>query len=558
MSGDKAAAASRIAVAAILALLLSLLPATAEPRFALVIGNSAYAAGAALANPANDAALMADTLRGVGFEVMAVPDLDQRGMKRAVGDFAEKVATAGAGAVALFFYAGHGIQVGGVNYLVPVDADIRQESDVAIQSVALPDVLQAIEQARASVNIVILDACRDNPLKRSFRSATRGLARVNAPAESIVAYSTAEGETAADGSGANSPYTAALAATLVTPGLPIEQVFKQVGRKVKEATGASQLPFVASNLYNDFTFVPAETAATQAETAAPAPAPPSTTSARAEDDYLVAIEADTADAYRGFLNRHPDSPHAARVREILSVKVEDEAWRRAETAGTLVELRKYLAAFPDGPNAAEAERQIAALAAPPPQPPPPPDPPPAGEACDPPGPYRVVDIPANDILSVRSDAGKEYAEIGQLPPNGRGIGMGRCIAVDGYEYPWCEVSYDCLGGWAYARYLADAEGNRPRLTGSVTATRAPAASTGSETYRVRGVQDWDVLNLRSGPGTNHPVVVAIPPDGRGVSLGPCRQVAGFVTKWCEASWQGYRGWASACCLVGERTGRRAD
>ncbi|MEO8666889.1 MAG: caspase family protein [Bauldia sp.] len=540
------------AALALVALLFSGICALAEPRLALVIGNSAYAAGAALANPANDAALMADKLRSVGFEVTALPDLDQRGMKRAVGDFAEKVATAGDGAVALFFYAGHGIQVGGINYLIPVDADIRQESDVAIQSMALPDVLDAIEQGRASVNIVILDACRDNPLKRSFRSATRGLARVNAPAESIVAFSTAEGETAADGTGANSPYTTALAATLVTPGLPIEQVFKQVGRKVKEATGSSQLPFVASNLYNDFTFVPtgsaAESPATPTTPALANPGPD-----RAEDDYLVAIQLDTVEGYRDFLLRHSDSARAAQIRNVLAVKVEDEAWQRAEVAGTPVELRKYLAAFPDGPHAAEVGQMIAALAAPPPQPEPPPAAPARrGDNCDPPGAYRVVDIPSNDILSIRSAAGKQFPEIAQIPPGGGGVAIGRCIAVDGYEYPWCEVSYDCTGGWAYARYLADPQGNRPGLTGAAT------ASAGPETYRVTGVQEWDVLNMRSGPGTNYPIVVPIPPDGRGVSVGSCRRVGGFATKWCSASWQGYSGWASACCLTGERTGRRAD
>jgi uncharacterized caspase-like protein len=297
--------------------------AAAESRLALVIGNAGYASLGALANPRNDAELMADTLRRVGFDVTALPDLDQRAMKRAVGDFAEKVARAGDGTVALFYYAGHGIQVAGVNYLVPVDADIRQESDVAIQSMPLPDILNAIEQARASVNIIILDACRNNPVKRSFRSATRGLARVDAPSESIVAYSTAEGEVAADGSGANSPYTAALAAAVIQPGVPIEQVFKQVGRQVKEATGSSQMPFVSSNLYNDFFFVPASSGepAVALPTPPAPPAPHADSAAHAEDDYLAAVAADSVDAYRAFLAKHPDSTRADQVRRILGVKI---------------------------------------------------------------------------------------------------------------------------------------------------------------------------------------------------------------------------------------------
>jgi uncharacterized protein YraI len=173
-----------------------------------------------------------------------------------------------------------------------------------------------------------------------------------------------------------------------------------------------------------------------------------------------------------------------------------------------------------------------------------------GQDCDPPGQYRVVDIPANDILSVRSGAGKGFPEIGQLPPNGRGIGIGRCVAVEGFEYPWCEVSYGCIGGWSYARYLADPQGRRPRLTG--------LQDSGVETYRITGVEAWDFLNMRAGPGTSYPIVVPIPPDGRGIRVGSCRRMPGFAAKWCETSWRGHDGWASACCLVGERSGRRAD
>jgi carboxyl-terminal processing protease len=550
--------------AAIIGILALSATAAAEPRLALVIGNADYASLGTLTNPGNDATLMADTLRRVGFDVTALPDLDQRGMKRAVGDFADKVARAGDGAVALFYYAGHGIQVGGINYLIPVDADIRQESDVAIQAMPLPDILNAIEFARASVNIIILDACRDNPVKRSFRSTTRGLARVDAPGESIVAYSTAEGEAAADGSGANSPYTAALAAAIVQPGLPVEQVFKQVGRRVKETTGSTQMPFVSSNLYNDFFFVPgANPPAGVADS--PPTLPPSESAATpaapdsaAEDDYLAAIAADSLEAYREFLRKHPTSPRAAQIRKIIGVKIEDDAWQRATVAGTTAELQKYLTAFPDGPHAAEAERQIAALAAPPPVAPAPAPPAESGNSCNS-GDYRVVDIAAGDILSMRSAPGKSYPEIARIPPDGSGITVGSCQSVNGYDYPWCRVSYDCIDGWAYGRYLADAGGNRPGLgEGGTRPALLPLPDRGGETYRVTGVENWDVLNMRSGPGTGYPIVVAIPPDGSGVTVHSCSRVAGFAAKWCRTTWQGYSGWASACCLVGERSGRPAD
>lgn len=555
-------------IAAIIAILALSATAMAEPRLALVIGNADYQSLGTLTNPGNDATLMADTLRRVGFDVTALPDLDQRSMKRAVGDFADKVARAGDGAVALFYYAGHGIQVGGINYLIPVDADIRQESDVALQAMPLPDILNAIEFARASVNIIILDACRDNPVKRSFRSTTRGLARVDAPGESIVAYSTAEGEAAADGAGANSPYTAALAAAIVQPGLPVEQVFKQVGRRVKETTGSTQMPFVSSNLYNDFFFVPGANPSPAPAAADSTPLPSSSDGAAtpeqpdnaAEDDYLAAIAADSLEAYRDFLAKHPTSPRASQIRKILGVKIEDDAWQRATVAGTAAELRKYLTAFPDGPHAAEAERQIAALAAPPPAEPPPAPAPPAdtGNSCNA-GNYRVVDIAADDILSMRSAPGKSYPEIARIPPNGRGVTVGSCQSVAGYDYPWCKVSYDCIDGWAYGRYLADADGNPPGLAGGGNRPALiPLPDRGAETFRVTGVENWDVLNMRAGPGTGYPIVVAIPPDGSGVTVHSCNRVAGFAAKWCRTTWQGYSGWASACCLVGERSGRPAD
>jgi uncharacterized caspase-like protein/uncharacterized protein YraI len=527
-------------------------PLAAEPaRYALVIGNSDYAGGAALANPVRDAGLMAETLRRVGFDVVEAKDVDQRAMKRALADFTEKVADARGDAVALLYYAGHGIQVGGINYLIPVDAEIARESDVAIEALALPAVLDAIEFAGAEVNIVILDACRDNPLKRSFRSATRGLARVVAPAESIVAFSTAEGEVAEDGDGANSTYTAALAATILSPGLPIEQVFKQVGRKVKETTAGKQQPFVSSNLYNDFLFVPGSDTppAPAAAVEPPAETPPAAPGADAEADYLAAVHDDTIEAYRGFLAAHPAAPQAAQVRKMLAVRVEDDAWRKAETGGTAVELRKYLAAFPDGPHAVEAGRLLAALD----QPPATPQQRSSGE-CGPAGPYRVVDIPADDFLSIRSAPGKAAPEIARIPPAASGVSVGRCMRVEGYLYPWCEVSYQCDRGWAYGRYLADLRGNQPAFAGGSLA----AIPSGPETYRVTGVRGDDVLNMRSGPGTGFPIVVPIPPDGTGVTVYSCRPVAGFGAKWCETAWRGYRGWASACCLVGERTGRKAD
>ncbi len=190
---------------AVLGFVGPVLAATApEPRVALVIGNSAYQ-NTPLANPANDARLMAATLRGVGFEVIELIDADQKAMKRAIVEFGDRLETAGSEAVGLFFYAGHGLQVNGENFLVPLSAEIEREKHVAIEAVSATWVLTQMEYAGNRTNFVILDACRNNPLVRRFRSPARGLARMDAPRGSLIAYSTAPGEVAADGKRANTP-----------------------------------------------------------------------------------------------------------------------------------------------------------------------------------------------------------------------------------------------------------------------------------------------------------------------------------------------------------------
>ncbi len=259
----------QIILAAILAAGLGAFPAAAEPRVALVIGNSAYGAEmGALPNPANDAALIAQALRKVGFDVIEVTDASQKKMKRAIVDFGQKLTDAGPGTTGLFFYAGHGVQVGGENYLIPVKAQIRREGDVEVEAVPANMVLKQMDFSGSRVSIVILDACRNNPLARSLRSATRGLAEISdRPTGSFIAYSTAPGQTAADGTGRNSPYSSALAEAIQTPGLGIEEVFRTVRGKVIAATDQQQVPWDASSLTAPFYFLPPAAAP-----ATPAPA----------------------------------------------------------------------------------------------------------------------------------------------------------------------------------------------------------------------------------------------------------------------------------------------
>ncbi|MDS4070414.1 MAG: caspase family protein [Candidatus Competibacter sp.] len=231
--------------------------ALAEPRTALVIGNGAYQ-DAPLRNPVNDARDMAAKLREMGFQVIERLDADRQAMRLALREFEQQLRQRRG--VGLFYYAGHGVQLKGQNYLIPVGVDIRQEFEVPDEGVDADAVLRAMESAGNGLNIVILDACRNNPFTRGFGG--RGLARMDGPAGTFIAYATAPGAVSLDGGGGrNSPYTRHLLAAMNTPGLNLEQVFKQVLVAVEQETGGAQIPWVASSLRGDFYFLPATLAA---------------------------------------------------------------------------------------------------------------------------------------------------------------------------------------------------------------------------------------------------------------------------------------------------------
>ncbi|MBP7231676.1 MAG: caspase family protein [Syntrophaceae bacterium] len=226
--------------------------ATPERRIALVIGNSAYSSGP-LKNPVNDATDMAAMLKKLGFSVMFKKNAKLQEMDELIREFGSQLKkTRGVG---LFYYAGHGIQIGGVNYFLPVNARIEKESDIRFQSVNADMVLAEMENADNGLNIIILDACRDNPFARSVRNAARGLAIIsNAPSGTFISYSTGGNQVARDGDGRNSPYTKALLENMDKPGLSISNMFMKVRGKVKKETG--QIPWELSSLEGDFYFLP--------------------------------------------------------------------------------------------------------------------------------------------------------------------------------------------------------------------------------------------------------------------------------------------------------------
>jgi formylglycine-generating enzyme required for sulfatase activity len=254
---------------------------SAETRIALVIGNSEYSSGP-LPNPANDAKMIGETLSSLGFEVIARRNADQNTMKRAIQEFGSRLEKGGPSAVGLFYYAGHGVQLNGRNYLIPTTAQIEREGDVEIEAVSADWVIEQMRYARNRLNIVILDACRNNPFTRGMRSVDHGLATMDAPAGILIAYSTAPGAVAADGSGRNSPYTEALSQAMRDLHEPVEQVFKHVRVGVMGATSGRQVPWESSSLTGDFYFAvapskipaPAQSAPlVQSASAKPAAAP---------------------------------------------------------------------------------------------------------------------------------------------------------------------------------------------------------------------------------------------------------------------------------------------
>ncbi|MGI9066627.1 MAG: caspase family protein [Pyrinomonadaceae bacterium] len=224
---------------------------TSPKRLALVIGNAAYENAPSLKNPANDAVDIAGVLSKLGFSVDHGVNLTQRRMKAMIREFGQKLKGGGQG---LFYFAGHGVQLRGRNYLIPVDANIQSETDVEDQGVDTNLMLGMMDEAGNGLNVVILDACRNNPFSRSFRSASNGLAQMDAPSGTLIAYATAPGSVASDGNARNGLYTQELLKNMLMPDLSIEEVFKRVRISVRNSTAGKQTPWEASSLTGDFYF----------------------------------------------------------------------------------------------------------------------------------------------------------------------------------------------------------------------------------------------------------------------------------------------------------------
>lgn len=345
------------AVAAV-GLLFGTQAALAESRVALVIGQSAYRAVTPLPNPANDAKAMAQLLGEAGFEVMAAPDLSQNALREKVSDFAAQVAAKGADTVALVFYAGHGMQIDGENFLVPVDIDPKREADIPLQAVRLNDVLNTLTSVPSKMRIVLLDACRNNPFPEISKTAGHGLAIVDAKfgaPGTFLSFSTSPGAEAEDGSGSNSPYTTALLTAAKEPGLSIEDAFKRVRVSVNKATDGRQTPWESSSLTGDFRFFSVPGAAE----AKPAEAKPAATKRSADEwrrdlqgkspeaAHEMIVTDGSVDAYEAYVALYTEPPFAPQARRWLERHLRMLAWNKAVIENTAVGFQAFLVAYPD-------------------------------------------------------------------------------------------------------------------------------------------------------------------------------------------------------------------
>jgi uncharacterized caspase-like protein len=228
-----------------------------EKRLALIFGNADYLNCNPLRNPVNDAKAIAEALKEVGFTVLLYINSDLKTMKMAMDEFGEKLKKYNVG---LFYYAGHGMQVKGNNFLIPVDASLKVEQDVDYDCVDAGRLLGKMEAASTTTNIIILDACRDNPFSRSWGGRSigqdgTGLAFMNAPSGTIIAYATSPGKTASDGFGMNGLYTEAILQYIKVPSLPIEDFFKNVRLTVEKKSNGKQTPWEATSLNGSFYFI---------------------------------------------------------------------------------------------------------------------------------------------------------------------------------------------------------------------------------------------------------------------------------------------------------------
>ena len=336
-----------------------------EKRIGLVIGNAAYQTGA-LATPANDAGLVAQTLQAAGFDVVGARDLDEESLRHAVRDFVEKATAAGPEAVVFVYFAGYGLQLEGENYLVPIDAKIERDTDVPVRGLRVYDfIVRTLAATHPKASFVVLDAARTSPFAQSGQPLAGGLALMEPPPGMLIAFNAAPGTVAPDGQGPYGPYAQALAEMMREGGLPVGEMFDRIRLRVSEVTKGAQVPWSASNGQPPFVFF---------ERTADAPPPAASADQVAtirsrpiremapQEAYAAVLDRDTIGAYEEFIDAYPDDVLARRARAILAIRREAIVWRRTCVVDTPNAYWSYLRRYPNGPHIYDARRRLARFA----------------------------------------------------------------------------------------------------------------------------------------------------------------------------------------------------
>ena len=339
----------------------------AERRLALVIGNGEYAGTPPLPTAANDAGLVAQTLQAAGFDVMGARDLDGDALRHTFRDFVAKATEAGPDGVVFVYLAGHGLQLEGENFFVPVDARIDRDVDVPLQALRIADYLRPIAAAKPKAVFLVLDAARDNPFARSGQPLAGGLALVDPVPGIIVAFNAAPGTIAPEVEPPYGPYAQALAEMIREGGLPPDVLLDRVRLRVNDITGGNAVPWHTGSIETPFVFLERGPEAPRIEASHQTLAARRERPIRAFDPqeaYLAALERDTLAGYQEFVEAFPEEPLARRVRAIVAARREAITWRRTREADTPEAYWSYLDRYPKGPHAGDARRRLAFLTAP--------------------------------------------------------------------------------------------------------------------------------------------------------------------------------------------------
>jgi hypothetical protein len=463
--------------------------ARAEKRLALVIGNDLYnnlTANDQLKKARNDARAMAAAFRNLGFDVMLGENLNRRDFNLKLQQLAAKIQPGDHVAV---FFAGHGVRVGSANYLLPSDVPqiaSGQEGLLESEAVDAERISETLRKRGARISLLILDACRNNPFAdakgRSIGGA-RGLARMDPPEGTFVMYSAGAGQQALDrlsdkDANPNSVFTRTLLPLLKTPGLEINVMAREVKRRVRDLArtvgGHRQTPAIYNEVIGNYYLNRGAGQQVKPKLPPPPPVtlltpgdkktPPAGKPRDGRLAYLKAVSVHTLEAYEKFLADFPDHPKADAVRDIVAAMSDERFWNRARKSDTLSSYRLYLRAFPKGANVAEANKRIVALIGPqkpnvlPPVKPVPPKQviPQKGKCGHPHGRYLVAGLAAGASLKIRQGPGSGYRSVATLVVNANGIGVGKCLATRSGGQ-WCRVRYQCVSGFAPARFLMDAQ-----------------------------------------------------------------------------------------------------